>query len=334
MVPPPYGLMPPPEMADLQSIKRQSLTPNQTKQLRCLEELLLESLSDRNFNRAKQAIRQIINLLKPLGHHTKLLKYKNRYFEAVMEYGDLDKAIRAFTEIRQLAPKRTRVRLEATTLLAVAHLRAHNIEAAKPMIQEVFQSAGVIQSAARRSEFKSLAYDRFDEEIVLSSCKNIGRDYLYAERILEEAEVLSRKSDSEILYAIAQAAPGEAILALQKVSSFSLLQLPYQERKLLTNGRDVLDERDVGDTLFKAFRRVLYPSFCDPNNDFYKNFYDRPLKGVVASAVIAAGVSKYMQSSNITFYGLAVGICAMLIKLGVATFCERYKPKGLLVDFR
>ena len=54
----------------------------------------------------------------------------------------------------------------------------------------------------------------------------------------------------------------------------------------------------------------------------------------MTSGTIATAVGKYMQSINIGLTGLAVGVTAMLIKLGVATLCERYKPADVLVDFR
>ena len=49
---------------------------------------------------------------------------------------------------------------------------------------------------------------------------------------------------------------------------------------------------------------------------------------------VAAAVGKYMQSAGIGLAGVAVGVSAMLIKLGVTTLCERYKPHAVLVDFR
>jgi hypothetical protein len=79
---------------------------------------------------------------------------------------------------------------------------------------------------------------------------------------------------------------------------------------------------------------VLYPSFCDPHNDFYRNFFNRPLMAAMTSGTIATAVGKYMQSVNIGLTGLAVGVTAMIIKLGVTTLCERYKPPYVLVDFR
>jgi hypothetical protein len=226
------------------------------------------------------------------------------------------------------------VRLESTTLLAIAYLRANQIAKAKPLIIEAMHDERVIRVRERREEFRRLAYERFDQEIVLAACRGVGYESLNAERIAIEAEKLARHSEGVVLKALADATPGEAVLALRNVDNFTLAQLPYQQRKLLTVGKLTDDDEFVADTLFKAFRRVLYPSFCDPKNDFYRNFFSRPLTAAMTSGSIAAAVGKYMESVHIGLTGLAIGVTAMLIKVGVATLCERYKPHGVLVDFR
>ena len=104
-----------------------------------------------------------------------------------MEAGDLMKAIAAFKSLRNRAPKGTRVRLESTTLLAIAHLRANQSSDAKPLILEVMRDETVIHSAERRKEFRCRAYERFDQEIVLAACRGIGRDSLDIDRIAIDA---------------------------------------------------------------------------------------------------------------------------------------------------
>jgi hypothetical protein len=306
----------------------------ETREMRKLESNLRSSLAINDFASAKRCIARITTLLRKSRQETRSLKYKNAYFEAVMESGDVTKAIDAFHSIRTRAPKGTRVRLEANTLLAIAYLRANQPANAKPLILEVMRDETVIQSAARRKEFRRRAYERFDQEIVLAACRGIGHESLDVKRIASEAEKLALGTETTVLKALADATPGEATVALRNVDSFTIAQLPHEERKLLTSGKPTNDEEFVADTLFKAFRRVLYPSFCDPHNDFYRNFFNRPLTAATTSGSIAAAVGKYMQSIHVGLTGLAVGVTAMLIKLGVATLCERYKPENVLVDFR
>lgn len=302
--------------------------------MRRLEAKLRLDLGERNFDSAKLRVARIAAILRKAGQEARALKYKNSYFEAVLESGDVSKATAAFTSLRARAPKHSRVRLESTTLLAVAYLRANRIEDAKPLIYEVMRDDIVITSPERRREFRLRAYERFDQEMVLAACRGIGRDTLNIERIAARAEELASQSDAIVIEALADATPGEAILALRKVDSFTLAQLPCAERKFLTFGKMTDDEAFAGDTLFKAFRRVLYPSFCDPKNDFCRNYFNRPLTAAMTSGGVAAAVGKYMQSAQIGLSGLAVSVTAMLIKLGVATLCERYQPRGVLVDFR
>lgn len=310
------------------------MRPEQTREMRRLEAKLRSNLATKDFEAAKRCVARITTILRSAGHETRSLKYKNAYFEAVMEAGNLAKAIAAFKSLRARAPKGTRVRLESTTLLAIAYLRANQPSDAKPLILEVMRDETVIQSVDRRKEFRCRAYERFDEEIVLAACRGIGQDSFDIKRIALDAEELARESDATVLKALADATPGEAIVALRKIDAFTIAQLPHQERKLLTMGKASNDDEFVADTLFKAFRRVLYPSFCDPHNDFYRNFFNRPLTAAMTSGTIATAVGKYMQSVHIGLTGLAVGVTAMLIKLGVATLCERYKPRDVLVDFR
>lgn len=316
------------------NMARTRIPPEQACEMRQLEAKLRVELGSRNFDSAKRRIARITAILHKAGQEARALKYKNSYFEAVLESGDVSKAVAAFTGLRARAPKHSRVRLESTTLLAVAYLRPNRIEDAKPLIYEVMRDDIVITSPERRREFRRRAYERFDQEMVLAACRGIGRDTLNIERIALRAEELAAQSNSIVMKALADATPGEAILALRKIDTFTLAQLPYAERKLLTLGKASLEDEFAGDTLFKAFRRILYPSFCNPDNDFYRNFFNRPLKAAITSGGIAAAVGKYMQSANIGLLGLAVGVSAMFIKLGVATLCERYKPQNVLVDFR
>jgi hypothetical protein len=302
--------------------------------MRRLEAKLRASLAEHDLESAKRCVARITAILRGAGHETRSLKYKNSYFEAVLEGGDLPKAIAAFKSLRGRAPKGTRVRLESTTLLAIAYLRANQITLARPLILEVMHDETVIQSPERRREFRRRAYERFDQEVVLTACRGIGSERLNVELIAAAAEKLARGTTQTVLKALAEATPGEAIVALRNVDTFTIAQLPFHERKLLTTGKSTDDERFVADTLFKAFKRVLYPSFCDPTNDFYRNFFSRPLTAAVTSGGIAAAVGKYMQSANIGLTGIAVGVTAMMIKIGVATLCERFKPQNILVDFR
>lgn len=169
----------PPGHSDPPAISHISRT--QSRELRKLETELDRSLLANDFELARGVISRITAILRPLQQETRLLKYKNWYFQALMDHGDTDRAIQGFLGIRRRTSKQTRVRLEATTLLAIAFLRSNQVERAKPLIIEVMSLNHVIKSPSRRQEFRKLVYDRFDEEIVLAACKGIGRDNLYTD---------------------------------------------------------------------------------------------------------------------------------------------------------
>src|SRR5205823_4466488 len=186
---------------------RQRIKSEDTKEMRRLEAALRSTLAARDFEGAKRCVGRITTILCSAGHETRSLKYKNAYFEAIMEAGDLMKAIAAFKSLRNRAPKGTRVRLESTTLLAIAHLRANQSSDAKPLILEVMRDETVIHSAERRKEFRCRAYERFDQEIVLAACRGIGRDSLDIDRIAIDAEELARGSEATVLKALADSTP-------------------------------------------------------------------------------------------------------------------------------
>lgn len=101
----------------------EKLTAEQRAQLATLEPRLRSAADARDYKQAKAVTLQIQNVLRPTGHDARLMKAKNQLFEVAMETGNLTTAITGFIGVRKKVSKRTRLYLEATTLLAICYLR-------------------------------------------------------------------------------------------------------------------------------------------------------------------------------------------------------------------
>lgn len=104
-------------------MKNPKLSDEQRAKLAILEPMLMLAATARDYEKAKDITLRIQNILRPTGHEMRLMQAKNRLFEIAMESGNINIAISGFTGIRQKVSKRTRLYLEATTLLAICYLR-------------------------------------------------------------------------------------------------------------------------------------------------------------------------------------------------------------------
>jgi len=316
-------------------MRPKSLAPEQLATVRRLESALRSAVSIGNCEKARVVTAKLHRLLMTTGHHARLLKAKNWYFECVMGSGDLEKAAAAFQEIRRRSASTTRIHLEATALLAICRLRQDDLKAAESLMRAVLRDEHVISSPRRRREFHARIIQRFDEEAVLAGARNSGYEKLSGKEIDEEAQRLARKySESELLERIGNTTPDGAVAVLLKIDNFAMSQLPFSERKLLGLSADRLQPREIGRTFFSSAKRVLWRSFCDPSSDVYKVWFNSGMKLVLSKAYIGSAVAATLSGMGIGVKGLAIAISAMIIKVGIEVHCDRYRPSGVMIDMR
>ncbi len=197
------------------------LTEQQKERLKRLEPALKAAALVGDLERAKSLVVDIQNVLRPTGHETRLMQSKNRLYETAMNAGQLDFAIQGFVGIRLKTHKRTRVHLEATTLLAICYLRKSQIDNAEPLISEVLKNDKVISSAKRRAEFRKLVIQRFDEEGTLFALKSESREHMDEDEIEKEAGlIVATKGEDEIYKALGLSVPDYAINILFRIDDF------------------------------------------------------------------------------------------------------------------
>jgi len=131
-----------------------------------LEPMLMAASDSRDYDKAKEITLRIQNVLRPTGHEVRLMQSKNRLFEVAMESGNIDTAIRGF--IGEVS-KRTRLYLEATSLIAICYLRKKDLKLAKPFMLEALNCENNIKSITRKTEYRVALAKRFDEEALLAS---------------------------------------------------------------------------------------------------------------------------------------------------------------------
>lgn len=309
------------------------LTEQQKRRLKILEPNLRNAVRLGDYEIAKQITNEIQSLLRQSGHETRLMQSKNWLFEAAMESGSVQIAISGLIGIQKKCSSRTRVYLEATTLIAICHIRNGNLDLAEPMIALVLEKSKYIRSDRRRRQFKRRVIQRFKEEATLSALKNTGDDVLKLEQIQNEAGILIQtKNEDEILSDFGRHLPRKVINDLLRIHNFSGKQLPYNERQLLPAPEEIIKEKELGRTVFSSFKRVLWRSLCDPKSDIYKVWFNSGFSAVLDKKYLGIAITAAMNGMSIGIKALAVSATALIIKMGIETYCDRYNPKGIMID--
>lgn len=308
-----------------------SLTEFQKKKLSILEPKLRLAAEKRDLSAARQITAEIQLLLRPTGHETRLMYAKNFLFETEMESGNVDYAIQGFTGVRLRVSKTTRLYLEATTLLAICHLRRKDINSAKPFMLEALAYEKNIQSHKRRSEFKVELIKRFDEEALLSSLASEENLSLDIEKLQADAgEIIRTKHEEEILELLGSTVPERALDFVKKVHDESVKALTYEEKLRLPSPATFEQKRKIGKSVFSAFQSVIHKSLCDKESDIYKMWFTNGMQAVLDKKYLTAAVVATLSGLAIGGYAIAAYLTALLIKLGIEIFCETFKPTGIM----
>jgi hypothetical protein len=297
------------------------------QRLKSLTPQFRKAIKERNFSTAKIILSDLQAVLRNLNSTTKLVEFKNQFFELALEEQQYDFAIDGFLSNRKLVNDKTRLHLEATALLAIAYLRKSEIENAKPFIKEVLQNKNVIKTEATREKFNREIIARFDEECALFSLKTTDLIELNTEELHKQVIKLIDNSTEEQLYiTIGKSLPKLTKDLLFEVDRFSKNLLPFKEQKLLPPPAEVIKDEQAGRTVFSAFKRVVYKSLCDPTSEVYKAWYTNAASSVVDKKYITAAIALALTGQGIGAIALALSASVLVLRFGLDIYCERYKP--------
>ena len=309
------------------------LTVHQKQRLRVLEPALKSAARVGDYSSAQRITAEIQLLLRPTGHETRLQQDKAWLFEAAMEAGELETAERGFIGVRKKTVAGTRTYLEATALLAICYLRKNRLDLAEPMIAETLKREKNIGSEARRRKFIRAVVKRFEEEGALASLKGYGDEVLDPDDVQSEAGKMIRTlTEDEVFANLGRSLPKKTVAYLLKIDLFARGQLPSAEVRYLPLPEELVKHSELGRTVFSSIRRVLYRSLCDPESDVYKAWYNQGLMAVLDRRYLAIAVTTALSGMSIGVKALGVSATALLIKIGIEVFCDRYKPSGVMEE--
>jgi len=251
-------------------------------------------------------------------------------FEAAMEAGHLSVAIPGFVGIRGKVSRGTRLYLEATALLAISYLRQKNATEAEPLVAEVLKSRNIRSESGRR-RFLRHVVSRFEEEGILGALIGQHQDRLDAGEIQDLAAVLVRtKNEDEILFEMGKALPPASIAFLLKVDAMAKRGLTKKEILYLPGEAQIVEKAELGRTVFRSFKRVLWRSLCDPESDIYKAWFSAGLNFVLERKYLGSAVALIFMDLGIGIHALAVSAVALIMKFGIEVYCDRYKPDFIM----
>lgn len=307
------------------------LSERQLSELRPLEEALRRAVAQAEPEAAIEAATRIQALFQPDRTHHRLLRAKLWAFEACVDANRLAYAERGLIGVRKLAGSSTRLHLEASGLLAVALLRQKKINESKKLIREVIENINNIASDRTRHQFQKRFIERIEEECILAELIGTGDGPLDTKEVEAKAIFLvQRNSDDEIYKLIGNSVPTSSLLLLNDVRTYSILQLPAPDRKLLPAPEKAQEPKSIGRTTFALLRRIAWKTFCKPDSPIYK-LWSKKMPKVFNDGYFAAAVVATMNDFRIGVPILASGLAALAMKYTAEEFCELAKPKGLMI---
>lgn len=304
----------------------------QLERVRRLEQALSSHAGRGDLRAAKVALDELKTILNPYGHRARLMQNYMVLYEAALEKGDLGVAKRGFEFVRRNTRSSTRAHLEATALLAIAYLRCRDLSSAGPLIAEVLRNESVIRSEERRRQFHREVIERFDEEGALAALANEHTEVMTEAEIHQRAIslLMQGRNEDELAEAIGRETPQAVKDFLLKVDQLSKNLLTHEERLLLPSPREVIKNRQTGRVVFGGVRRRLYRYICQEDSDVYQAWIKGGLDAILDRGYVTGAVIAGLADLRVGAGAVAVGISALLIKLGIANFCEKSKPSGLM----
>lgn len=309
------------------------LTEYQLSKLKPLELKLKRAVHSGDTDKAIELATQIQGLFpNEWRKHHRLLRAKLWAFESCLDANRISYAQRGFIGIRKLSASNTRLYLEASSLLAVCHLRSKDTSTAKTLIKEVIEKINNISSERTKHQFQKRLIERIEEECILTELIGTNGLAMNIDEIQAKAVLLiQRNSDTEIFKLIGNSIPTASINLLRDVRAYSLNQLPPPDRKLLPSPDKAEEPQKIGKTTFGIIKRIAWKTFCNPDSTIYQLWKNRVPK-VFNEGYFSAAVVTTMGDFKIGIPLLASGISALVMKYTAEEFCELSKPKGLMID--
>lgn len=261
------------------------------------------------------------------------MQAKNWLFEAALNAGELLIAEAGFLGVRSKTAKSTRVHLEATALLAVCLLRQRRLAEAEALIHEVLSSKS-IKDPDRRRHFIESVTSRYRLESYISGIRDHAHESLDPDDIDRDAvEALKTRSDEELYLQIAAALPREVIELVYRVDRASRQRLTMVEVLYLPSPTAIERKVEQGRSFFDSLKLVIWRSLCDPQSEVYKAWYTNGVAHVLSQKYYAIVVSSALLDLGFAAKAAAVPVTALLMKVGLEVYCERYKL-GEILDGR
>lgn len=320
-------------MIELENKTKVKLTEQQKNRLKVLRPALRNSAKTRDNNNAKKIISEIQGLLRPTGHETMLMQFKNWYFEAEMEAGNIEHAKTGFIGIRKKTSQHTRVHLEATALLAVCYLRNGEINVAEPLMATVLKHETNIKSENRRREFRLNVIQRFEEEGALASFRNKFKENLNIKEIeISAGQLLQTYNEDDLFTLIGKYSPPETKAIILRIENFSRNQLPKYDLKFLPDPAHRIKDEQVGRTVFSSFKRTLWRSLCDPSSEVYKLWCEKGMGVLFSKSYLTGIVVSSVLDIGLGYAAIAAPIVALIFRFGLDVYCDRYNPNGIMIE--
>ncbi len=307
------------------------LSEKQKNTLSILEPELRRCVISADFERAKNIAGKIQKLLRPTGHETRLLQAKNWLYETALEANNLTYAKMGFEGTINKSSPRTRLHLEALSLLAICYLRENNINKARELIIKSVENINNIKSNERRKQFHRRLITRLEEESILVGLIDPKKQKLDLTEIDAQAvKLVMSKSEDQILLEMGKVVPKQAIDLLAEVRNAYQLRLPAPDRKYLPPPLNEKTKKELGVRANSALKRVAWRAICSPDSDIYKA-WSQGLTVVYDKKYIAGAIVATFNSWSITTAMLAASAAALAIKFGAEVFCETFAPESMMI---
>lgn len=309
------------------------LTEFQKKRLAVLEPTLRAAVYSADYPKAKATAIDIQELLRATGHETRLMRSKTWLFEAALNAGEIFTAEAGFRGIRNKTAENTRVHLEATALLVVCLLRQQKIADAEPLIAEVLQGKSIKDSNRRRDFIESVSA-RYQLESYIAAARGRAFETLTTDAVdLEAIEAVKTKTEEELYAQIATALPREVLEFVFRVDRAARKQLSMTEVLYLPSPAQLEKKIEQGRSFFGSLKLIIWKSLCDPKSDIYNAWYTNGVAHILSKKYYAMVVSAALIDIGFAAKAVAVPATALLMKLGIEVYCDRYKP-GEILDGR
>jgi len=308
------------------------LTQKQKSILSLLEPQLKLCVVTANFPSAKAIAAEIQELLRPTGHETRLLQAKNWLYETAMESNNIGFAKRGFKGTIEKSSPRTRLHLEALSLISICYLREKNLNKAKTYITRTVGCINNIKSTERRRQFHNRLITRLEEESILIGLKGNVDNLLDVSQVDSETiKLIKTKSEEEILMDMGRSIPEKSVDLLNQVRNAYQLALPAPDRHRLPPPIDTDDPKELGIRTNSAIKRVAWRAICNPESELYQA-WSQGLSIVYDKKYISGAIVAAFNSWSITIVMLAASVAALAIKFGAEVFCEKFYPEAMMID--